>query len=212
MGKLKTDDGQYSVLQNVRGWGGLGSKRRGVRTSARMSSGIMGIFDLKSEGDAATLDKILVVTANGDLNLFDYSELITVFDYLIEDGAGLVLQSANLSWWDIDPASGNGVIRTEGVAAPSSPRSTDLNIQQGQLFGFADSSGIWRRFVFEQVGISGSKIGFLRGRRYALHEATTSYSSDLAFSTGVGPVFQTAELQRWRWTISNSGISRLTSI
>lgn len=211
-GRLKKDNGEYSFLQNIRGFGGLGSKRFGIRTSDVLTSGIMGIFDLKIEGVAETQDKIIIITANGDVNVYDYSELIAVFNYLIADGASLVLQSANSSWWDIDPQTGNGVLRTEGVAAPSSTRSTDLNVKQGELFGFADSTGIWGRYVQEQISVGGSKMGFLRGRRYALHEATTTYSTDLAFTTGSGPVFQTSDLQRWRWSVTNQGISRLTSI
>ncbi len=211
VGELKREKGEYANLQNVRGWGGFGAKRRGVQNFPRaLDSGIMGMFDLKIDGEPLSPDKILVVTQGGDYVLYDFTELISVFDFLFDAGVALYLQSPNLGWWDITPTTGDagGLINPLGVAAPSSSISADLSVDVNQLFGFEDSTGIWRMYV----DTSNPVVPSLSTKRYSTASSITGYTSTVAFATGVGPCFQTTDLQRWRLTIDNSGILTLTSI
>ena len=203
-GLLKKEAGEYTFLQNIRGWGGRTAKRTGVQFSASVTN-VMGIFDLQNDGDPTSLDKILVVDGDGDLVLYDYSELVTIFDYLFSTGITLSLQSSDLNWWDITPNTTTGVISPTVVTAPASTRSTDLSISQSQTFGFIDSTGIWRLQV-------DSLDGTVYTTRYATATSTNSFTTNLGFATGVGPVFQDELLTRWRLTVSTAGQLTATAI
>jgi len=201
VGLLKLRDNEYPVLQNIRGF--TRAKRNGILSKAVLTSGIMGVFDLKVEGDPYSPDKILIVTRNGEFVVYEFSEISTVFDYLFATGITLNLQSPDSNWWSVAPDASTGILIKTGISAPSTTRSTDLFIGAGQLLGFIDASGVWRIYVQD---------GNIRKSRYATSTATTNYSSALSFVTGVGPVFEDTDLERWRITINNSGNLITTSI
>jgi hypothetical protein len=205
MGDLKRTEGEYQWLQNVRGWGGLGSKRRGVESSVIIDSGIMGIFDMRNDGDPTSLDRILVTTHDGDIISYDFSELVTIFDYLFAASIQLAIQSPDLNYWDITPNSSTGIISPTVIATPSSPSSTQLVLGQNDLFGFLDSTGVWRMYV------SGN-LGNITTKRYGLASSATTYSTIQAFTNGNEPVFTDNFNTRWQISINNSGILSTTAI
>lgn len=200
-GRTKVESGEWQYLQNVRGWGGRGRKRQGVQTVAKPTSGIMGFFDL--ENGAGTPDKVVVWLNSGSLLLYDWSELTTTFDYLM-DGGNLILQSPDLDWWQVSPDAATGLLGILGVAAPSVTRSTDLVLGQDETFGFKQTAYVWRLFV--------PSTGFPTVRQYALAGGSATYTTDLAFSTGSGPVFTDEYLVRRRIEVANGGIIQTTEV
>lgn len=198
-GSLKQTNGEYSNIQNIRGWGGLGSKRRGVQFSAAIGGGVMGMFDLFNDGDPTSPNKILVVGGDGIFYLFDYTEFVTVFDFMFDIGVKLGLQSPDLNWWSIFPDSTTGILSATVISAPINTISSDLFITQNQHYGFRNSTNIWRLKV-------SSSFGNLQTSSFALTQSTVLYSSIQAFVNGFGPVFQDESLNNWRMTIDNSGI------
>ena len=197
MGLLKRAPGEWQVLQNLRGWGDRIKRRQGTRTSVTLDTGIMGIFDLAVDGDPLSPEKILVIGFDGTFNLYDFSELVSIFDYLFSTSTLLYLQSPDLNWWDVTPDSGTGIISPEVVAAPGTTITSDLNVFQNQLFGFLDSTGVWAI----SVGTQGSPVT----SRYGLASGETLYTSTQAFESGFGPVFQDNLLTRWKLGINNAG-------
>lgn len=201
-GSLKNEIGEYNGLQNIRGWGGFIAKRRGIQSSVELSSGILGIFDLYNDGDPLSPNKILVVDTNGDFVLYDYSELITIFDYLFSNGIKLGLQSPDLNWWSVIPNDSGELVATV-ISTPISTISSDLQVTQDQLFGFQMSSNVYRLSV-------DPTLGELKITSYNTTSGTIDYTQSQNFVTGVGPVFQTSDLNHFRLTINNSGELVLT--
>lgn len=193
-GRLKVASGEWQYMQNLRGWGGRGRKRQGISTSARLDSGIMGMFDI--ENGAGSTDAIMVITNAGNMLLYDFSELTTAFDYLVTTGR-LLLQSPNLDWWNVYPGAATGIMQVDGVAAPASSISTDLRIGQGETFGFLETALVWRLNITSAPAIT--------TKQYALAGGSTTYSTDLAFSTGYGPVFEDEYLVGRRLTVADGG-------
>lgn len=194
-GLLKNGINEYENLQNIRGWGDLGSKRRGVQTRVTLDTGIMGMFDLKIDSDPTSPDKIAVFTNGGDLVLYNYSELISSFDFMFETGITLALQSPDLNWWKLDVSS-TFPLGTTGIVAPSTTISQDLNISQNELFGFQDATGVTRVFIDDKI---------IETKRYNLSTPVVSYSTVQAYTNGFGPVFQDSLLQNWRLVVDNTG-------
>lgn len=212
VGRLKTANSEYLLLQNVRGFGGLGAKRRGVQTRVILSSGIMGFFDLKVEGDPTSPDKIAVVTSDGSITIFDWSEFIATFEYLFATGIKLNLQAPNLVWYSVEPTSAsNPAWKVTEIATPVSTTSTDLFIESNDLFGFNDASGIWRMYP-KYVGAA--TIPGVGANRFATGSAITNFASAQSFTTGSGPVFtdEKATPQRWRLSVTNALALKFTSV
>ncbi len=202
-GLLKCDAGEYPLMQNIRGIGGRGFKRAGIKTSARLSTAPMGIFDLYM--GAGTPDKVAIITRDGYLTLYGLTELVLNFDHLMASGVNIALQSPDLTWYLVAPNATTGIMRTtEATVAPTTIRSSDLVIQQGQLLGFATATLIW--------GQSITTGGFIRTTEFVLAEATTTYTADLAFSFGHGPVFEDANVVLHRLNVANGGILGTTEL
>lgn len=205
VGNLKKLPGEYDNLQNVRGWGMRIAQRRGIGVGVTISSGVMGLFDLQNDGDPLSPDKIAVITYDGRLILYDFSELTTAFDFLFSTGITLILQSSDDNWWECTVDSTTGLITTTAIAAPATTISEDLDVRQDQFFGFNDSTGAWR--VQVDAG-----TGTLSTRRYGTTTGIEVYSSNQAFVKTVGPVFQDSQLVRWRMGIGNDGLITTTAI
>lgn len=195
-GNLKRQAGEYAFTQNVRGWGNRGAKRTGIQTRVTLDAGVMGIFDLKIDGEALSPDKIMVYDYNGDIILYDYSELISIFDFLFSSGSALYLQSPNLNWWSISVTANSSIMETQ-VAAPVTTISEDLQIAQNEIFGFNNTT------VFNSIYISSGNI---KTKIYGLSTPVTNYTTTQAFVNGVGPVFEDSNLNRFRLIVANGGI------
>ncbi len=211
LGLTKTQDDEYSALQNVRGYARFASKRKGVQGMVTCAYSVLGIFDLKIDGDAYSPDKILVYLRDGSISLYDPTELMVLFEWLFDSTIPLYLQSPNLDWWDVTPAALTGFVPCNGVSAPASSLSADLFIPGNALFGFvASSTKIYRMFVDDQTNPG---VPSLATREYGIASAVTSYSSTQAFATGFGPVFQNAaSLKNYRLNIGNGGVIQLTQV
>lgn len=204
-GELKHSDGEFSNLQNIRGWGKLGSKRRGIQFSTSLSGGVMGMFDLQIDGDPTSPNKILVVCTDGNFYLYDYSEFITVFDFMFDTGFYLLLQAPDLTWWRVSINATTGIPNITGVVAPINTITQDQFIPQSQIYGFKNSSNAWRIFV--------GSAGNIKTQSYATPASTVLYTSNQAFETGFGPVFQDSTfLNNWRIKVANGGILGTVSI
>lgn len=194
-GRTKVDHGEWQYLQNVRGWGGRGRKRNGVSTVARPNSGVMGFFDI--ENGAGSADKILVWLNDGSLVLYDYSELTTTFDYLM-DGGRLMLQSPDLTWYEVLPNATTALLQTVESAAPSVTRSTDMTVGAGELFGWLGATRVLRAVM--------PTTGLVSVREYALALGSQTFSTDLAFDYGSGLVLTDDRLVRRRLAVANGGL------
>lgn len=76
-GMLKNATDEYDFLQNVRGWGGLGSKRRGIQYKQTLTAGCLGLFDLSNNGDPRLSTFCIAIDANGNITTYDFtSELL----------------------------------------------------------------------------------------------------------------------------------------
>lgn len=197
VGELKGDDGSYGFSQNERGWGDFIKKRQGVQSRANFDSAIMGIYDLKIDGDARSPDKILIITGEGSFELIDFSELTYNFTFLLDLGVNLVLQSPNSSWWNVIPDS-LGAMTSATTSAPASPLSVDLEVSANDSFGFTYASGIWKLSVDQTIAA-------ITTEAFSTTPYETLYAS-LAFVTGKGVVIQTENLTRYRIAINNTGI------
>jgi len=205
-GSLKNTSGQYDFLQNVRGFGGLIAKRNGILNIDELDAGVMGIFDMYRDGDPTSPDKVLVVDGDGDFQVYDWTELTTVFNYVISDGGTYYQQSADNSWWQIYPDSGTGQLVVAGVAAPTSTRSTDLIVAQGEIFGSVDGTTTWRFFVENTYPPVANAV-----QEYGAVSADATFSS-IAFTKAVGLVFELDTLERYRVGVDNAGALTLTGI
>lgn len=203
VGSLKGTDSEWDNLQNLRGWGNLISRRKGVRSSLVMESGIMGIHDLQTADDPTSLDKILVTLNNGSLVFLDYSEIYTAFNYLFTGSAKLALQSPDDNWWDVTPNS-SGEINPTVIATPSTTISTDLNLGVTDLFGFESSTVIYKMSV--------NDLGGVELDTYGLSPSETEYTDTRAFTKLVGPVFTSGNLSRFRLTCDNAGNLTTTAL
>lgn len=209
-GSIKSEPGEYESLQNYRGWGKFGAKRQGVQTCFTQAFGVMGMFDLKNDGDPTSMDKILIVDANGSITLYDFTDFIIAFDYEIDttNGGHLVLQSPDLNWWQLEPNT-SGVLQITGSSAPGTTISTNLRILQNQYFGFLDNNNLWGMYVD-----AGGVTPLLKTKQYSKSLVpVTKYTTIQGFTTGFGPVLQdTLGQQWWRIGISNAGAITYTSI
>lgn len=194
-GNLKRLPGEYAFTQNARGWGKRGKKRAGVQTRVTLAYGIMGIFDVKVDGDPLSPDKIMVYDNNGTITFYEFSELTSIFDFLFDTGSSLNLQSPNLNWYNITVTAG-GILGTTQIAAPGTTISSDLRIDQNQLLGFNKTTTFVRLYI---------EANFVKTKQYNLSTPITSYTTAQAFTTGFGPVFQDANLLNFRLTVNNSG-------
>ena len=205
MGLLKQKPSEWSYLQNIRGLKkGIG-KRLGVQTMAVVSSSVMGVFELKIEGDPQSPDKYLIITRNGEFITYDPSELVsTGFTYLFASGIKLNLQSPNSTWYSMAPESASSPARVyTQIATPASTTSSDLSILQSEKWGFLDSSGTWRYYV---------ESGSMRHQRLPILASSTTYSTAISFTTGSGPVFQDSNLRRYRLRVANGGGEELIEV
>jgi hypothetical protein len=203
MGNLKGSQSEWENLQNLRGWGNLISRRKGVRSSLIMESGIMGIHDLQTTEDPTSSDKILLTLNNGSLVFLDYSEIYTAFNYLFTGSAKLALQSPDDNWWDVTPNS-SGEINPTVIATPSTTISTDLNLGVTELLGFESSSVIYKMSI--------NDLGAVEIDTYGLSPSETEYTTTQAFTKLVGPVFTSGNLQRFRLTCDNAGSLTTTAL
>jgi hypothetical protein len=201
-GNLKRQAGEYAFMQNVRGWGQRGKKRQGVQTRATLEFGVMGIFDIKVDGDPLSPDKILVYDNNGSIILYDWSELISIFDFLFDTGSELDLQSPDLNWWKV-AVDVSGAITVTGIAAPGTTISSDLFVAQNALFGFKFSTTISRLYI---------QAGTIKTGIFGPSTPVTSYTTAQSFETGFGPVFQDGNLDNFRLSVDNTGSLNSTQV
>lgn len=201
-GFLKGSPHEWQSMQNFRGWGNLISRRQGVRTSQRFSSGVMGIHDLLIDNDPTSLDRIVIALNDGSLVFVTNDEIFASFTYLFNGGT-LVLQSQDLNWWNVTPSS-LGVISPIVITTPVATISSDLRVSQSQLLGFQSSTVIYALNV--------NTVGSVNLKTYTLTGSETTFTTPIAFTTGFGPVFQDSLLANWRLTISNAGLLTTTSI
>lgn len=212
VGLTKTRDGEYSVLQNVRGNFKFGSKRRGILGIDVLDNGVLGIFDLKIDGDAASPDKIAVYDGAGDIILYDPSEFNVLFEFLFESGVYLNLQSPDLDWWEVYPDATTGILQCNGIVAPGTTISADLPVPSNALFGFqASSTKIYRLFV-DVEELDTEFIPFIAIEEYSSYASTFTYSSVQAFTTGYGPVFEDSLSRNQRLSVANGGILNIVEI
>lgn len=201
-GLLKGKPSEWQNIQNFRGWGNRITRRRGVRNSQIFSSGVMGIHDLLVDDDPTSLDRVLITLNDGSLVFLSNDEIFASFTYLYTTGT-LALQSPDLNWWNITPSS-SGVIAPIVIATPSTTISSDLSINNNQLFGFQSSTVIYALYV--------NTIGTAEIKTYTLTGSENIVTTQQAFISGVGPVFQDTDLNRWRIQINNAGELVTTAI
>lgn len=195
-GYLKQEDGEYSHLQNIRGWMGKGAKRRGVRPIKNFTTGIMGMFDPYIDGEGNSLNKIIIVTQNGSLWLMDPTELTTTMDFLHGTASKFYMQSPDLSWWDCGPTSA-GLLTPAGITYAGASISADLTIAATQSYGFSFTGKTYRWWVGTDGAIS--------LREYVAVSGLTEYTTTRAFATGYGLIFTSDDLTQRKLTIDNAG-------
>lgn len=208
-GSLKNNAGQYDFIQNVRGYGNLITKRQGVRNVGSVPLGVMGIFDLYRDGDPTSPDKVGIIDGVDTLWIYDWSELTAAaagFQYLIADGGTFLQQSPNGTWWQIYPVTTGPRLEVKEVAAPSSTRSTDLVVHQGDLFGSLDGSTTWRFFIDNSYPPNACAL-----QQYGPMLADTTFST-LAFTSAVGLVFELDTLIRYRIGVANDAALTITEV
>lgn len=203
-GALKNLDGEYPYLQNIRGWGKYGTKRKGIQTIRNFDSGIMGMFDLKIDGDSTLPDKVLIVTYDGSIWLFNSTEIVSSFDILFASGIKLFLESPNGEDWNITPAAATGIITPTSTAAIPLTNTTDYFISNSTTLGFATTSNIWRLYLDDD----GTPIT----ESYPLLGGASGITANMAFITTKGLVFESSTGVRRRLTINNSGALVTTEI
>jgi hypothetical protein len=205
-GYLKADDGEYTWLQNVRGWGGAGRKRKGVQTLRTFGGGVMGWLDMRVDNDATVMDKILIVTGDGSLWSLAPEELAISFDYLINTTSNgkLYLQSPNLTWFDCTPTSAGAINPTE-AAAPTTTITADQVIAQSEAFGFLFASVTWLLGVDELTQA-------IMLTEYPVVSGLTTYTTTRAFVTGVGPVLTGSTGLQYRVSVNNDSSLTTTEL
>jgi hypothetical protein len=209
VGLTKTKDSEYSNLQNVRGNFKFGSKRRGVQGMVTLSNAVLGIFDLKIDGDADSPDKIAVYDGAGNIILYDPTELTVLFEWLFASTVYLNLQSPDLNWWEVYPDATTGILKCNGVAAPASTTSTDLFIPNNALYGFvASTTKIYRVYVSIE-NINQPRVAV---KQYGNSSAVTTYTSVVGYTTGSGPVFQDNLLRNHRLRVLNGGFLNIIQV
>lgn len=203
-GQLKGTKSEWNNIQNVRGWGNFISKRRGIQTGVTSAYGTLGIFDLKNDGDPLSQNKILVVNTNGDFVLYDYSELVVVFDFLFSQNVPLGLQSQNGTWFSMAPNNAGQLVVTV-ISAPINTISSNLIVLNYQFFGFQMASNVYRVRVdsIQQA---------LTTQSYSQTGGTVVYQTIQAFNYGFGVIFQDQALNNWMLSIQNSGSLTLTIV
>jgi hypothetical protein len=200
-GRTKGGPADWPHLQNVRGWGGRGRKRQGVATVARPNASVLGFFDI--ENGAGSADKILVWLRSGAVVLYDYSELATTFDYLM-DGGLVLLQSPSGTWYEVGPNATTAMLQTVEANAPAVSRATDLTVGAGETFGWLGATRVLRLVM--------PTTGFPTVREYALASGAQSFSTDLAFDYGSGLVLTDERLVRRRLAVLDGGILTTTEL
>lgn len=207
-GLTKTDDHEYSVLQNVSGFGGFGAKRRGIQGMATLSSGILGIFDLKVDGDADSPDRFMVYLYNGTVVIYEPSELTVLFEYLFESTITINLQAPNLTCYSLIPDTSDGTLILTEIATPGTLTSSDLFVSATDLLGFvASTSKIYRLMINTSITPPALAV-----REYGTASSVTSYSTALSFAAGYGPIFQSNDLINYRLGVNNSAELILTEV
>lgn len=197
-GYLKQEDMEYNVLQNIRGWGGLGNKRRGVQTLRSFESAVMGFMDCKVDGTIATLNKILVQTGDGSLWFLDPIELVTAFDFMQTSASKLYLQDSASGWWDCTPGATTGLFTPTGVTYSGATISTDFIIGETQSYAFQGTSVCYQLYLDPTTWAPTTK-------EYLALSGVTEYSTTRAFTYGHGLVFTQADSTRYRLGIDSSG-------
>jgi hypothetical protein len=163
----------------------------------------MGIHDLLVDNDPTSLDRILVTLSDGSLVFLTNDEIFVSFTYLFTGSAKLALQSPDGNYWNITPDS-TGAINPTVLTTPSTTITTDLNIGNNELFGFQSSTVVYQLTVTD--------IGSPEIRTYNLTGSETEYTTTQAFVNGVGPVFTSGNLTRFRLSCDNSGSLTTTAL
>lgn len=131
-----------------------------------------------------------------------YFNLSNTFTYLVADGIRLVIQSADLNYWDVTPADATGLINPVVVAAPAAAAQVaNFTVLNGESFGFILSSGNVTRLTADQ-----DHNGFyLMG--YGTTTSLSSIATDLVFTVTSGFSFRIQDYSGnvWKMVISNDG-------
>jgi hypothetical protein len=193
VGNLKLNKDEYAGLINIRGFGRLGAKRTGIRTLASYDSGVMGIFDLRNDGDPGSADKILVVLQNGDLVTYSQSDFDPQFYWGFELGSGITMQSSDGRWWDLKADPDLDKLYLNEVAAPAYQRNSNFTFSSGQWVGFSGTLGIERLWVEDKK---------FKVQRYGFGEPKFLFQYNVGFRYPWGPVFTQDSGTRWRVGVS----------
>lgn len=129
---------------------------------------------------------------------------VTNIDYLF-DGARLLLQAANLEWWDVTPDPTTGSPTNTVVTAPGTTLAANLSIAVNQYLAFKDSTGNWRMTADQYA------MGWATERLGTVPNYTTRYTADRAFEFGFGPIFTDSAGNLWKlYARTGEGLDAIT--
>jgi hypothetical protein len=132
-------------------------------------------------------------------SLYDLTE---TFTYLVASGTRLIIQSADLNYWNCTPNNTTGLIQPVVVAAPAAAAQVaNFTVLNGESFGFINSAGNVVRLNADQ-----DRSGwYLQG--LGATTSLTTISTDLVFTVASGFSFRIVDYLSnvWKLTVNNSG-------
>lgn len=194
---VKLSMGYVPFACNMLAQSDVWERRAGRDWSERMTGMALGLFNVEWEdGTSFRLAQV------GDV----FYNLSVTFDYMVDTGYRWLAQSPDLNWWNLTPDTTTGAITPTVVTYTGTTISADLVITKYQLFGFrASSTKIYR------VRLEALTASIIR-EEYGIASVATLYSTDQAYATGYGLVFEDLLGNRWRCTVDNGGIIVKTAL
>lgn len=135
-------------------------------------------------------------TCNGTILSLGYINLI---DYKFSSTARLLVQADDDNWWNFTPKEADGQPANVIVAAPGGTTiSTNLTLTTGQIMAFNYSSGNIR------LGAGDVSRSWFTNPIGIVPYATTTYTTDQAFTKGFAPVFTDDSGDKWKLYVDNN--------
>lgn len=129
------------------------------------------------------------------------------FTYVVDSSKRLIIQSADLRYWNVTPSASTGLIFPTGVTTPSTAsRNSDLLLDSTQSIAFKGNSG------FTQLAVDQSGGWFLQGGNGDF--GLTLFTTDLVFSIASGASLKMVDAQgnTWQYSMTNDGDLIVTTI
>ncbi len=130
------------------------------------------------------------------------------FQYILNSGVRIIIQSADLNYWNVTPNS-NDLIAPTVVSAPAATaQAANITIPYGQKLGFASATGT------VQLGADQNRPGGWFLLKFGSSVPTTAITTDWVFTVASGFSLRIIDgnANTWSFKVSNAGALQVITV